>query len=371
MSSPPQAFIVAVDAVDGIGGFTTNLPRVLLEAFFFGLYTVVALAGYSALGRAQRSAPARAALAACTLMYALATAHLGIALQRLAGDVARTRELAVAATACLSALAEAGPAATCFANGDDIDIVNAALTPAGHGREWVPLVFLVINIVLGTGVLCWRAFVRATQKKLVNALLLTVYLSSFAIYIVGIVANDGLEDGFGTSALVMSWSLVVCAAIQNTGDIWSRRHEIARGMRDLPRVRRVERIAFHVLDSGIIYAVFWTVLLVWCATLWSATSLASSVRFVHAMRALTASALVHIVGLYPTLLLVLGALRDAPPKRASQVSLNVHPLERVRRSNDSQVTVHAPHVGTVNIPKLSFGQEEDYGYGDVKSAGLV
>lgn len=372
--STPQAFIVGVAAVGGIGTFTTNLPRVVLEAFFFGLYTVVVFMGYSAIARKPpRTAAAWAGLSACVVMYALATAHVGLNLQRLAIDVGRARELALIAAICMGSLGADGPDATCFDVGNDADIVNTALTPAAQGKEWVPIMFLVINTLLSTGILLWRGYARETRKALLAWVFSFLFFGLMAIYIIGTVINDDLEDGFGSAAVFTTWFLIVWLTGLATADIWRRRHEISRSLRDLSRGACFERVAYLVLDSCIVYAMFWTVMMAWCAALWADTQTDSGVRFLHAMRAFKASALVDIVGLYPTLLLVLAAMHETTPRRASRASLNVHPLARVRLSADSQATVHETAVPSVEIPKAAFAQEDDYAYayGDVKIAGDV
>ncbi|GJE87233.1 hypothetical protein PsYK624_033160 [Phanerochaete sordida] len=371
--SNAQAYFLGLSTVEAMDNFTTNLPRVVLEAFFFGLYTVVVFIGYSALARgAPRTKTAWAGLFACFAMYALAVAHIAVDLSRLATDVGRSRELMLVTELCMTAVLDNGYEATCFANTDDYDtVVQPALLPAAEGSEWVPIMFLALNILIGTGILLWRAVMRVSRKRLVGWITGITYMGLIAIIIIGVMINDDLEDGFGTASLTTAWVLTGTVCVISTADIWTRRHEIARGMRDMTRGGSFERVAYHIVDSCVVYAVFWTVIFAWVASIWGTpggNGPASTVRFVHAGRAFTASAFVDIAGLYPTLLLVLGQLHAGPAaRRASRASLNVHALARVRTSADSQATVGVP---AVEIPKAAFAHDEEY-YGDAKAAALV
>ena len=96
---------------------------------------------------APRTKTAWAGLAACFVMYALAVAHIALDLARLATDVGRSRELMLVTELCMTAVLDNGYDATCFANTDDYDnVVQPALTPAAQGSEWVPIMFLVLNV---------------------------------------------------------------------------------------------------------------------------------------------------------------------------------------------------------------------------------
>ena len=78
-------------------------------------------------------------------MYAVAVVHLAVDLHWLAANVARSHELASIATTCLDALGAGGASASCF-YGSDYDIMEAALLPAEHGKEWATTMLLNINV---------------------------------------------------------------------------------------------------------------------------------------------------------------------------------------------------------------------------------
>ncbi|EKM60106.1 uncharacterized protein PHACADRAFT_250995 [Phanerochaete carnosa HHB-10118-sp] len=369
-STTIEAFVLGAAAIGGIDNFTTELPRVVLEAFFFGLYTVLAAIGLGVLARTRpRSLRTWAAVIACEGMYALAVAHLAIDLKRLTIDVGRSRNLQNVAALCLTALAIDAPDEICASGGEAG--LTQLLEPAGTGREWVPITLLVVNILLSSGILLWRGWVRSVRKRLVGVVSVVLILAAIPLYIICIVINDNLEDGFSTGTLFLTWVTMLWITMLMCKDMWRRRLEIARSMHGLSFNARLGKLTHLIVNSGVPYVLFWTVIAAWCIVIWSDSSTSGAGEFIHAIRALIASAFIDIVGMYTTLVLMLAALRDMMPAKRVSKTPNVHPLARVRLSADSAATVQATDL-PVDILKTAFMHEDEgHVYGDVKSGGLV
>lgn len=357
--STTQAFQVAINVVNAIPGFGMSLPGTMLECFFFGLYTTVAFGAYRAFPPAlPRTRAGWTLLGVCVAMYAFATTHLALRLRWLAFDYGQTSNLRAIAAICMRELAMKGSGATCFDFGSDYNAVRASLARAGHG--WILDMFLVINIVLSTGILLWREYARAqTHKKAIGAVSVVAILALIPMCIVGTYVDDGLESGFGTAALTIAWIIALGIAALGSLDIWRRRNEIMNSTHGLQGVVRAVEL---LLESGILYAAFWTVILAWCAVIWDGKSTSGFVSGIHA---LNSGALIDIVAMYPTLLLVL----SARPKRVQHALFAASLPRDARRSMESDVTANAPRMSSDYVPKAGLAHESHESEGE--SAGMV
>ncbi|GJE87254.1 hypothetical protein PsYK624_033370 [Phanerochaete sordida] len=357
--STPEAVSVGRLALDGIVDVKADVPRVVLEPFPFGLYTVIVCIGYNALPRFNaRSKTAGAAVIACAVMYAVAVVHFAVDVHWLAANVARSHKLADIAATCLDALGAGGASASCF-YGSDYDILEAALAPAEQGKEWATTMLLDINIILSTGILLWRAWTETVRRRLMAWLWGVSFVTIFAIYIAG-TAFDGAVDGISIVATFITWLLLVWIAILGVQRI-QRDRSISKQMQALSHWNQVSSVVRLAFESGVLYALLWTVLAAWCTTIWETWSLpenglsAGGSAFASAMRAFVRGPLVDVVGSYATLTLVLCERREPSPSRAAIADSNLHAHVR-----DSCATVVA-HGGAGGDAKENWDEERGVG----------
>lgn len=303
---------------------TNSLPRLATETAFFALYSVVATTAVLSVRRRRTSTLSRKlVLAACAVMYCVALIHYILVFHWVLVDNHRSNVLKDAAISCYQTLdTSTFQGSLCLQGIDEITGSIAAESDAALAA------LLLINIVLSAAILLWRTctlWPRSLALKIISGFLVLILAIMLAVSAglgdgavspevptssTSFLSNVGteFEDVFGTTGITFMFVITILVAVLVSIKLWSTREQDSAHEATLPK--RAERLAVFLLDSGILYCFFW-VLLIASFIEWAWPFNSSEQHYLDFIAVLKGSALIDIVGIYPTLLVILGSFNSS------------------------------------------------------------
>ncbi|KAI0314237.1 hypothetical protein OF83DRAFT_463500 [Amylostereum chailletii] len=197
------------------------------------------------------------------------------------------------------------------------------------GQNCIPTAVLAMNMPIGDFIVLWRAWVLWKQNQLFSMISLVLLLGSVAMS--GLATSHACEawkgpipsylfqyDAAGLAAFTLSlvinlWatSLIGCRA-------WQHRRLIKEYLRRSGTYNLVEKTLALIIESGILYCLTWIFVVASTALGFDyhvvrpdsrVPSTAS--RFISAWDVFWDGALLHVIGIYPTIVIVLVALEKS------------------------------------------------------------
>ncbi|ETW80414.1 hypothetical protein HETIRDRAFT_452014 [Heterobasidion irregulare TC 32-1] len=260
------------------------------ETLLYGMYLIlIFFSTYTLCRKGFRSAANVAMLVVTLTMFAMSTtlwaSELAILIQRVRRGLVTRPDLSV-----------------------PDNVTDAAI--ASRVEIWLPEVFFSFEFVLGDSVVIWRAWAlwQDNIKVLLAPLCLAVAsaLAAFALLGCGAKAHFGRvadAPALCHNSEVTSWVLSIAANVIATGIIgykaWEYRQFIRKSLGSKSRRTQIEKVLALLVDSGAVYFVLWVpqILGFFPITFHPGPAHFTSVVF--------GSVCKQIVGLYPTIVVVL------------------------------------------------------------------
>ncbi|KAM5531450.1 hypothetical protein V8D89_014907 [Ganoderma adspersum] len=264
--------------------------------------------------------------------------------------------------------------------------------PSSPGYEFIycaPTAALTINILLGDAIVCWRACVIWQYNKIVMGMCVMLLLTTFALGTVDTTfscleisssgygswkpdphanGTGGLYQGFsyGVAATVLSLVTNMFATCAVMVRAWQSRRKLRQYFVTGPRASQVEKVFSLLVESGMIYCALWTVVLAWQAGTydWGTIWAQGDNSFWDIFDVIINGALVHLIAIYPTVIIVLVALNRSHmesgftrPSQDSVYALPLHPLTvAVNTTVSTRCDSQTPGMRSESV--LVIGQEE-------------
>ncbi|KIP07904.1 hypothetical protein PHLGIDRAFT_403080 [Phlebiopsis gigantea 11061_1 CR5-6] len=297
--------------------FSINLRRLWIESLFFGIYSALIISSFSILIRSStRSMAKMFVMVACLLMYLSAVAHYGLSFQTVVSDNDDLR---------------------CNINAISTSIEN--IQSSAHNSSWpdTPVVVqgfdtdcltsipLVINIILSDAIVAWRVCVvwphsKAIRLSAVILILATIVFTSLSTTLHSCnpfpdsparlsaefkttASSVGTEfvDSFGSVAMILSWITNLSATFTLAYKAWIHRMTIRDDLRRGSSRTYAEKVMLLFIESGTLYFALWALV----AFADFAPETPAGLKLAVFVMTLKACALIHLIGMYPTLLIIL------------------------------------------------------------------
>ncbi|VDB90262.1 unnamed protein product [Peniophora sp. CBMAI 1063] len=277
--------------------FHTVFGPFLLETGLFGTFTTLAVyAVYTFTTQENGLArPAQSAMMAVTLvMYSISLAHWSLQVRMINGNYT---------------------------------------TYLGAGAHFVdprivPLALISVNIILGDGIVLWRACVFWRRNRLVYALSIGLFVFIVGLNIANVVVEAAFmaepdknvrwmneawtqpafsDSAYGAAALALSLATNAASTIAIGWKTWIHRRKVLRYLTEFSPRSIVDKVLTLLWESGCIYCITWILYIVSNKLALSAPSpvgvgtIALGVDYFNRLMA-------QLTGIYPTLVLVLVAL---------------------------------------------------------------
>ncbi|EKM60148.1 uncharacterized protein PHACADRAFT_206328 [Phanerochaete carnosa HHB-10118-sp] len=241
-------------------------------------------------------------------MYAMAASHFGITLFCLFLDNRRSLEIQTSALSCLAADAAPSSSMQCSWAGTPTNkIFTSAVT--NMSRQLSTL----LSVVLGNSVVLWRGWVLWPRRRVVQVISGFLIFATVGLFISGIVVQHTASQEFIPSGGVLSlWLTNLWATSLVAYRAWQHRQQIRCHLRAGLRTR-AERALLLFIESGSLYCVLWTFLMVSSIINYrlmlgpesGGLSRSGTAAFINRTQVLEASCLIDLVGMYPTAVIAL------------------------------------------------------------------
>ncbi|KAG7090488.1 hypothetical protein E1B28_009602 [Marasmius oreades] len=191
-------------------------------------------------------------------------------------------------------------------------VKNAALMAKFHTLGIVGEVTFPIASVIGDSIVIWRAWVLSGGNKKVMFLpvMLLLGMAATTVSFVVCMIEEDLPAGFSPECRARNTALFVLSMVTNiTGtavigyQTWSYRRVVKKYLHNCRHRARAEKLLVMLLDSGVIYTTLWII------QLGVLVSPSTPDFTVQAFRVMFSAASSQLVGIYPTLIIVLIMLR--------------------------------------------------------------
>ncbi|EKM60791.1 uncharacterized protein PHACADRAFT_168109 [Phanerochaete carnosa HHB-10118-sp] len=216
----------------------------------------------------------------------------------------------------------------------DIFSVLEELSPRGpeFTNSCVPTSLLIVNFVLSDSIVLWRAWVLWHKRRLFVVISAILVLSTLILSSLGVrdtclpqtskQAAQDFNDLHGLSAMVLSLLTNAWATSLITYKAWEHRQSVRRMFRGGNIGVRSAKILVLFVDSGLLYCMLWAFLVI--ETVFDLYINGGShqrvVSFIKGTNLIFDTALIHIIGMYPTALVVLVSLTDFTVENATKVA---------------------------------------------------
>ncbi|KAH8834704.1 hypothetical protein DL96DRAFT_1571435 [Flagelloscypha sp. PMI_526] len=239
----------------------------------------------------------------------------------------------------------------------------------------------MLNMLIGDGVVLWRASVLWPRKRLV-LLVPSVFLTgSFVFAVVDIVCL--MNEGYGTKSAIpegsractwaepIAWAMSLCTNLISTSLIawkaWKHRQFIKKNFALRPKRTQTEKVLMLLVESGFLYCAFWILQVIDFIDI----SRDDRTFFLYGVVSTMGD---QISGLYPTGIIVLVALQQTVQKATTYhgesmstathkgTTLEFAPTSAISESHNTTsatATADARTSGTLPVTFQSIGEVEE------------
>ncbi|KAI0312905.1 hypothetical protein OF83DRAFT_1143802 [Amylostereum chailletii] len=350
-----------------------TLVPLIVETVFFGVFTLLIICStYLIIRRSFRSLPHKVMLFATLVMYAGATISWTSQLYIL---FTLAKEMNDAQAAASDVLDELQTQRTCL--GRAAPTYEGYLkTTEGPLNVCVPTALLTVNIVFSDAIVLWRAWVLHSRGRVVLGVSVALLFATAALSIVDTrdaCASLSLRQLFtgnvyGAAAFLLSWTTNVWATSLIAMKAWRYRRFIVRHLDGGSTHTRMENVMALLVESGLLYCLFWTFLVVlqFVNTFGSPASSnfrAVGKRFNNTSALIVKGGLVQLIGIYPTLVIVAICLKRTPCDRYFTQDMS-RPMPIAPEVPLRNVVVTVGSTGSdSNMERGTFVTESDRVYG--------
>ncbi|KAI0316137.1 hypothetical protein OF83DRAFT_1173167 [Amylostereum chailletii] len=297
-------------------GFTQSVTAsqrpFALETALFGVFTLlIILSTWILVQRGLRTVPNLAMLLSTLIMYGTATTHWALQLHSLSALSKGLLATESAAANCLSQTAL--PLESCASAG--VLFPTDVAVPVNADQVCVPTILLPIDIVLGDAIVVWRAGIFWSRKWALCAVSAALLLLTLVTSILdsrnactrsggGLLAELRVGTSFRVAACVASLATNAWATSLIGYKAWRHRELVRSHFQDGGTSTMSEKIMTAALRGFVVaYEVVESELYAW-----HAISGPLAVRFNRIGSDFVKSGLIHVTGIYPTVIIVLVCL---------------------------------------------------------------
>ncbi|KAI0320552.1 hypothetical protein OF83DRAFT_1169255 [Amylostereum chailletii] len=253
-------------------------------------------------------------LLATVIIFGAATTHWASQLRYLL-DFANIMSRAESVTStCLSGIQNG----TACAGGMFPGVDNADKISGNPLEVCVPTVVLTINIVLSDAIVLWRAWILWSRNRVLSALsiaLLVATLVTAAIDTHSACTGSSGQlfggDKVGLAVFILSFVTNVWSTSLIGFKAWQHRRVLKENLQAGSARTRVEKVLALLVESGAVYCVIWAYLVTYQIVGYFEdlnTAPASTLRFNKTGWNLLTGGLIQLIGIYPTIVVVLVCL---------------------------------------------------------------
>ncbi|KAI0310297.1 hypothetical protein OF83DRAFT_1178704 [Amylostereum chailletii] len=210
--------------------------------------------------------------------------------------------------------------------------------------------------------------------------------------------NEFVDDHFGAAAFVLSWATNMWSTTLISYKAWRHRRLITGNLRSRSIRSQAEKVMMLFVESGVLYCALWSVLVAYILIREFGFGREFSIdtpkwRFTDRIDELEENGLIHLIGMYPTILVALVSLQKLrgthnftlestlnrppaplhePPSRRVAVRVNTHvetlDIETEAHSQTSAVDIHPERDSAGDSDTISTvdgdggGEKADRGY---------
>ncbi|EKM56664.1 uncharacterized protein PHACADRAFT_207861 [Phanerochaete carnosa HHB-10118-sp] len=280
----------------------------------------------------------------CMVMYATAAAHLALAVQYSFLNAAASTSLQAAAFQCameLFGVANRG-----------CDRGDATATASYTVPSCTATPLLIVNMILSDSIVLWRAWVLWSKRRLLTAVSTLLVLSTLTMSILNVrnickaeprtTEAEFTTDVYGLSAFVLSLLTNTWTTSLIAYKAWEHRQSVRKMFKDGSIGVRTAKILVLFVDSGLLYCGFWAILVAYIVIdeyYFIGPGNDFTIRsvkwyFVTRIRQVLGTVLVDVIGMYPTVLVLLVFLTDFTVEGATKImgttTTPIQPLETNR-----------------------------------------
>ncbi|KAK1220227.1 hypothetical protein PQX77_017013 [Marasmius sp. AFHP31] len=194
--------------------------------------------------------------------------------------------------------------------GDSVLAKNAAFIAKNHVLGEIGQVMLPIAVVIGDSIVLWRAWSLSGKNRMIKIfpILLQLALTAMAFSWIGCFVDEDLPTSISPRCRRLNTATYVLSMVTNfaaTAMIgymaWRHRQQIKSSLAPSPKRERLGRRLVLIFESGVVYMTLWA-----CFGLPppAVTQLTNAV-YVPAFRQVFSTAVTQLVGMYPTVMVLL------------------------------------------------------------------
>ncbi|GJE87270.1 hypothetical protein PsYK624_033530 [Phanerochaete sordida] len=201
------------------------LPYFVLESVLFGVHTIlIGIVIFDTLLKYRISSGNRQFIRIlCVVMYAVSSAHFGLAAAYIFGGE----------------------------TGESSSPARHVAVPAALPR------LLVVNMTLGDMIVIWRAWLLWPRQRVVQAVSTLLLLGTVASQAYGAVTDVTFQGGV-LSGIIMSWITNVWSTGIISWRTWKHRRVMKHDLGYTSARTQAEKALLIFVEAGVVYALFWT-----------------------------------------------------------------------------------------------------------------
>ncbi|GJE87239.1 hypothetical protein PsYK624_033220 [Phanerochaete sordida] len=309
------------NADNAAAAVSADIVPVVLESIAFGFYTMLALVSFLVILRSHKELLSRKTilLAVCAAMYGAAAVHMGITLALLFVTKGQ-----LDSALCMDMM-ECTPCNNEDPTCPGSQWLNPYLLVHPMVAETLPTALLALNMALGDLVVLWRALVLWPRRRAVQAASALLMAGTLGMLGWTVVGDFGFQDYNGSVAMLTSWVTNVWGTALITVRAWQHRRRVGAHLQAGSR-SRAEVALLIFIESGALYCALWVPLIV-SSVAHLIQSFVTTYKpsdnmlpLLNGVSDVQSGLLIHIVGIYPTAVILLVKLSDHYAQRT--LSLN-------------------------------------------------
>ncbi|KAM5535325.1 hypothetical protein V8D89_011010, partial [Ganoderma adspersum] len=222
---------------------------------------------------------------------------------------------------------------------------------------------LTVNVILGDVIVCWQACVIWHKNYVVKAACAVILLATLALGVIDssqscqpyqvpgpmiTIATDDSVPGslfegvpIGVATCVLSLSTNMLATLLVAYKSWQSRWRLKGYLFTNIGGSQVEKFLALLTESGAIYCAIWSAVVAFQISLYNpmhSSGGSGDLIFIKYFTIIMDGALVHVIAIYPTIIIVLVALNKSHMERAISQHLESIPTPHLANTADTETT---------------------------------
>ncbi|KIP08894.1 hypothetical protein PHLGIDRAFT_358654 [Phlebiopsis gigantea 11061_1 CR5-6] len=285
----------------------------------------------------------------CVIMYAMAAAHWVLTLRRTLNFFQKI----VALDSEANSFIQEAIIGNYTVNFDD-GLLSAIVPAQSISCAAAPL--LTVNIICSNIIVLWRAYCFWPRKhislRIISGLLVlsTLGMSCVSSYKdchshqkeVGLGTGAFTLNVFGDATIILTWVTNIWANSLVLIKMWQQRKSVAKDLYQGEMVTKTTKILVLVIELGVLYCILWSAMVVivildkWTDGYFATTKLGTTQ---WNLANIIKSGLIHLIGMYPTVLLIIVTLTQSYCERGTGHKTSIYLPSRVslRRPDPSLI----------------------------------